>query len=248
MLRSRSRITIASTLVASLVAAASASSASTTTVRIPAAQMVLELKQVTWPDARIVSGVQCVGNGGVLPNAHSQIQSTRFVCLVQAWHKPANVSAIRWSRLGAAFKTGDRTAVYRLLGLPLDATRAQVDAAGNRVLGPNTPGTVGAEALDRTHLKLEPSPIPTAWFARALAARHAALGVAVAMEAWYVDHHTYAGATAAALRPAPYSTIVPSNVRIVSAATKTYCLEATAGSTRWSVNGPGGIPAVAPCR
>jgi hypothetical protein len=123
-----------------------------------------------------------------------------------------------------------------------------VDAASDRALGPNTSSTVGTEALDATHLKLKPSPIPTSWFARALAARQAVLGVAIGMEAWYVDHHTYVGATAARLRVAPYNTPVPSNVRIATALANSYCLEATAGTTTWSDRGPGGLPAVAPCR
>jgi hypothetical protein len=96
-------------------------------------------------------------------------------------------------------------------------------------------------------VKLESSPIPTSWFTRALAARHAVLGVAVGMEAWYVDHRTYVGATAARLREAPYNTSVPANVRIATALANSYCLEATAGTTTWSDRGPGGVPAVVRC-
>ena len=62
------------------------------------------------------------------------------------------------------------------------------------------------------------------------------------MEAWYVDHHTYVGVTAARLRVAPYNTPVPSNVRIAAALVNSYCLEATAGATTWSDRGPGGVP------
>jgi hypothetical protein len=181
-------------------------------------------------------------------NTSSQVKSTHFVCLVQAWHKRASVSAVLWSRLETAFETGNVAAVYQLLGLRTNATRAQVNAASDRVLGPNTASTVGAEAVDATHVKLESSPIPTSWFTRALAARHAVLGVAVGMEAWYVDHHTYVGATAARLREAPYNTSVPANVRIATALANSYCLEATAGTTTWSDRGPGGVPAVVRCR
>ena len=248
MLRGSARIAVVGALCALGVATASASRSAGSTVRVTGAQMVLELKQLRWTDGRIVSGVQCVGNGGVLTNASSQIRSTRFVCLVQAWHKRAAVSAVLWSRLETAFETGNAAAVYQLLGLSANATRAQVNATSDRVLGPNTSSTVGAEAVDAIHLKLEPSPIPTTWFARALAARHAVLGVAVGMEAWYVDHHTYVGATAARLRVAPYNTPVPSNVRIATALANSYCLEGTAGTTTWSDRGPGGIPAVVRCR
>jgi hypothetical protein len=221
--------------------------AAESTVRVTATQMVLELKHQRWADGRIVSGAECVNNGGVFRSATSQVYSTRFVCLVQSWRKPVPVSPVLWSRLETAFETGDVAAVYKLLGLPLNATRAQVNAASDRVLGRNTPSAVGTVAIDATHWKLEPSPISTSWFNRALNARHTLLGVVAAMEAWYADHQTYAGATAARLRVAPYNTPVPSNVRIVATLANDYCVEATAGATTWSDRGPGGVPAVARC-
>ncbi len=58
-----------------------------------------------------------------------------------------------------------------------------------------------------------------------------------AIEAWQLDHGTYAGMTVAELR-AQYDNGIPSGVRVVRARKKSYCVESTAGGETWSYWGP----------
>jgi hypothetical protein len=58
-----------------------------------------------------------------------------------------------------------------------------------------------------------------------------------AIEAWWADHGTYAGATLAKLR-AQYDYGIPLEVSIVRAGKKSYCAESTAGGDTWSYWGP----------
>jgi hypothetical protein len=220
---------------------------STSSALLTAPKVELEVKAHGWPDRRIVAGATCVGIGGRW-SAQGVLSSSHFGCFVQAWHKPGSVSAQLWSRLGSAIRSGNVALLYRLLGLPTTATPAQVNAAGARVLGQARPFTVGATAVDATHVRFGSPPIsPTAW-AASVNARHALLGVLPGVEAYYGDHHTYAGVTSAKLAVAPYNTKVPANVRIVSAAANSYCVQATAAGTTWAVHGPGGAPVLSACR
>jgi hypothetical protein len=58
-----------------------------------------------------------------------------------------------------------------------------------------------------------------------------------AIEAWRLDHGTYAGMTVAELR-AQYDNGIPSGVRVVRAGKKSYCVESTAAGETWSYWGP----------
>jgi hypothetical protein len=64
------------------------------------------------------------------------------------------------------------------------------------------------------------------------------LNAVPAIEAWNLDHGTYAGMTIAKLR-ARYDSLVPSRqLRIVRAGKKSYCVEATVDGDTWSYWGP----------
>jgi len=245
MLRRAPRVWVALGLCALGLALASTSSGSTKSARLTAPTVEHALLKTVWADGRIVPGAQCVGIGGVW-SKQGQL-STHFACLVNAWHKPASVSAALWNRLGAALRSGNIALVYHLLGLPANPTRAQVDAASARVLGRVRPGAVGVDAIDATHVQLRPAPIATASFVPSVTVRRAMLAVVPAVEAYYYDHHTYVGVTSAQLAAAPYKTPVPAGVRIVSAKANSYCVEARAAGTTWSVHGPGGMPVLAAC-
>jgi hypothetical protein len=58
-----------------------------------------------------------------------------------------------------------------------------------------------------------------------------------AIEAWRLDHGTYAGMTVAELRT-QYDNGIPSGVRIIRAGKKSYCVESAAGGDTWSYTGP----------
>jgi hypothetical protein len=64
------------------------------------------------------------------------------------------------------------------------------------------------------------------------------LNAVPAIEAWNLDHGTYAGMTIAKLR-AQYDSLVPSRqLRIVRAGKKSYCVESSVGGDTWSYWGP----------
>lgn len=58
-----------------------------------------------------------------------------------------------------------------------------------------------------------------------------------AIEAWYVEHGKYAGMTIDQLR-AQYDFGIPSEIRVVRATKKAYCIETTVNGETWSYWGP----------
>jgi hypothetical protein len=66
-----------------------------------------------------------------------------------------------------------------------------------------------------------------------------------ALEAWYADHNTYAGASFAALRTTYDSGIA--NVEIVSADATSYCVQSTAGTPQYHKAGPAADILPGPC-
>ena len=58
-----------------------------------------------------------------------------------------------------------------------------------------------------------------------------------AIEAWYIDHGKYAGMTIEQLR-AQYDYGIPSDIRVVRATKKSYCIETTVKGDTWSYVGP----------
>jgi hypothetical protein len=58
-----------------------------------------------------------------------------------------------------------------------------------------------------------------------------------AIEAWGIEHGTYAGATVATLR-AEYDSTIPRRVELVNVTKKSYCVESTARGETWSYTGP----------
>jgi hypothetical protein len=69
-----------------------------------------------------------------------------------------------------------------------------------------------------------------------LASRAAVRAAIPALEAYYADNGTYAGASADALRQRYDSAIT--NVRIVRAGATTYCVQSTVGAATTSKHGP----------
>ena len=58
-----------------------------------------------------------------------------------------------------------------------------------------------------------------------------------AIEAWGIEHGTYAGATVAKLR-VQYDSSIPSGIVLVRATKKGYCVESSANGKTWSYHGP----------
>jgi hypothetical protein len=58
-----------------------------------------------------------------------------------------------------------------------------------------------------------------------------------AIEAWGIEHGTYAGATIEKLR-VQYDSNIPTGIVLVVATKKSYCVESTGGGKIWSYHGP----------
>jgi hypothetical protein len=89
------------------------------------------------------------------------------------------------------------------------------------------------------------APITTATFSAAIQAGAQVLYAIPAVEVYYVEHHTYTGATAAKLRQ--IDSHVSGLLKIAIATTSRYCVENTAGSTTWSEQGPNGAVHLGAC-
>jgi hypothetical protein len=66
-----------------------------------------------------------------------------------------------------------------------------------------------------------------------------------AMEAYFSDHASYAGATPTSLRT--YDPGIDPSVTVVGADAQRYCLQSTVGSETASYTGPGGAVVGSPC-
>jgi hypothetical protein len=89
--------------------------------------------------------------------------------------------------------------------------------------------------------------VPGALVSRAGAAAAASSlrAAAAAMEAYRVEHGTYAGAGPSALRA--YDATLDPAVRVARADAAGYCLETSLGGTPSSLSGPGGAPVGGGC-
>ena len=98
--------------------------------RWTSAQAESSMATTTWPDLRIVVGQTCVGIDPI--RRRTAELSTRLVCLMNVFLRPARISLKRWDTMGAAFRRHDIPAVYALLGVPVGSDVATVNAAAAR--------------------------------------------------------------------------------------------------------------------
>jgi hypothetical protein len=93
------------------------------------------------------------------------------------------------------------------------------------------PGTFGASGSSSSSLS---------------AAEASVRGAVPAIEAYYADNNTYAGATMENLR-ATYDAGLPEEVQLVRAEALTYCIESTVSGATYSKAGPSSDIVVGPC-
>jgi hypothetical protein len=91
--------------------------------------------------------------------------------------------------------------------------------------------------------KVAPAPAPPAVSYDAETNVRAAIP---AIEAWNADHATYAGMTIEKLR-AHYDYGIPTDLKIVRASKRSYCIESSVGGETYSFNGPRGPLALSGC-
>lgn len=198
----------------------------------------------TWPDERIVAGASCVGLDLVRIGATDL--ATSFACRLEVWTRPARVPEMNWRAMADAFRRHDVNRVYALLGVPLSASTAQVDAAGRRWgLGTARPVVIGMRVVSARQWSLTASPFTAAAFASVLLARQQLLYAIPAVEVYYVDHHSYVGVTVANLQRIDAN--VSGLVKIVSATRSRYCVQNSSRSTTWSEQGPYGAVRLGAC-
>jgi hypothetical protein len=246
MTRNRDLTAAVGLCAVALVVASLARGATTAFPRVTSTAVENELKQNPWPDGRILADARCLGTDAVRRNG--DFYAAHSVCLLESWTRPPSVTPSLWSQLGTAVRTHNIARLLQLLGLPANATAAEVTAASRRVgLDRAHASTAGIQLVSSTAWRTTRSPIAAAAFVPSWNARHSLLGVLPAVEAYYADHHTYVGATPTRLAASPYNTPFAPNVRIISTSAKGYCVQATAASTTWSEAGPDGAPVLKPC-
>jgi hypothetical protein len=203
------------------------------------------LQKSTWDDHRIVLGTRCLaldpveqGSGATASTAASQ-----FDCRVVYATRPSNVGEARWDEMGNAIRSKNVQHAAELLQLPANASAADVQAAssqwgldGSRSIS----DVVGIRTVSETRWKRRTPQFTPSTFAQADQLRQQLLAAIPAVEAFYVDHKTYAAMTVAGLRAIDPS--VSDQVAFRKATDATYCAQITDGQMTWSETGPGGAP------
>jgi hypothetical protein len=139
--------------------------------------------------------------------------------------------------MAAAFRRHDVATIYALLGITAGATEPTANAAAEK-WGLRNVHAVAVGVAVRSASSWAParSAISVGSFNLALQSRRQLLMAMPAVEAYYVDHGTYAGLSIARLRKIDSN--VSSSLRIVLATKTNYCVQL--GSPTWFVHGPGG--------
>jgi hypothetical protein len=195
-----------------------------------------------WPEHWIVVGQSCVGTDPVFRGS-SEV-ATHFACMMNVYVRPASVSRARWEAMGAAFRSHDIAKVYALLGVPAGSSASVVAAAARKWgLGDAHPVMVGVAVHSTSRWSRTPSAISPRTFDAALMARKELLGAIPSVEAYYADHHSYAGMTTSKLRTIDANLI--GTLRIVSATKTRYCVQV--GPPTWFEHGPGAAPTFGRC-
>ena len=220
--------------------------------RWTAASAETAVQRSRWDDGRIVLGTRCLPLDPIVQGTDQTpaTVASQFDCQVNFVLRPVAVSQTEWDEMGGAIRSNDRARATELLGIPANATAADVDAASRRwgLDGSNTSiDVVGIRATSPTDWTRRATPqFDTSTFTQADQLRYQLLLAIPAVEAFYVDHHTYAGMTLPALRAIDAN--VGDRVAILSATDATYCAQATDGQITWSEQGPGGAPLPRICK
>ena len=186
-----------------------------------------------WPDHRIVVGQTCVGIDPVRRGTAEL--STQLVCLMNVFLRPSRIPLKRWDSLGSAFRRHDIPAVYALLGVPAGSDVANVNAAAARWgLRTSHPRTVGVAVSSASAWMPTRPALSVREFGPAVRVRHQLLAALPAVEAYYVEHGTYAGLSVTKLRKIDAN--VSAALKIVVATKLRYCVQL--GAPTWFARGP----------
>lgn len=211
-------------------------------------EMYGRVMQTAWDDERIVTGATCLGVDPA-PRATSSAGggSTRFVCRMQFTLRPSNVPQTSWNELASAMQARDVTRTFALLDVSPSATGAEVDAAaarwgldGSRAVAE----VIGANVISKTRWSATTPPISVDAFDTAASNLTQLLRAVPVVEAFKVDHGTYASITLAGLQA--IDPTIPA-LKVSRASANEYCIQITDGTITWSEAGPGGAPTLGPC-
>ena len=149
--------------------------------------------------------------------------------------------------MAIAVRAHDVSRVFALLGVPANASKAQVTEA-SRVWGMDhaVPMMTGLRVDSVTRSTVEPSALTVAQFATSVAVRQELLTARPALEVYHLNKNTYAGVTLASLRR--IESKISGRIVIVVATRSAYCIQASGSGTTWSVTGPGGALNLRRCR
>jgi hypothetical protein len=203
------------------------------------------LQQSKWDDHRIVLGTRCLALDPVEQGsgATASTAASRFDCQVVYATRPSTVGEAQWDEMGDAIRSNNVRHAAELLQLPANASAAEVQAASSRwgLDGSRSiSDVVGIKAVSATRWKHRSPQFSPSTFAQADQLRSRLLGAIPAVEAFYVDHKTYAAITVAGLRAIDPN--VSDQIAFPQANDATYCAQITDGQITWSERGPGGAP------
>ena len=208
------------------------------------------LQQFRWDDNRIVLGTRCLALDPVIQGTGTTASSaaSQFDCQVVYATRPSNVADASWDEMGNAIRSRNIPRATELLQVAPKATAAEIQVASSRwgLDGSRSISeVVGVRTDSATRWERRTPQFAPSSFAQADQFRQELLAAIPSVEAFYVDHRTYATITVAGLRA--IDPTVSQRVTIFQATDATYCAQITDGSITWSQQGPGGAPVSHAC-
>jgi hypothetical protein len=186
-----------------------------------------------WPDQRIVWDASCI-----------EIKRARYACVLEVSSRPGSIPAAQWRKAAAAVRAGDTLKLRAALGILPTASDAEITDALHRWGLDQTKQTMVGLSRFGSGWRVIASPLTLTAFERVSDLKTSLRSAVPAIEAYRLDHGSYARATAAALRE--YDPGLPRNLVVLGTITN-YCLALTEGGFTMSYR-RGGSVVSGPCR